>query len=492
MKKNTFFRSEFYIKQFFIIIVLIFYASTSFSQIDLRNCSYNCGYNNYTLNDVILSLTDVNGIPINNSTCTPGEITKVYILMNYTSNSNANIHYSRLFADLSIDGINMPLHFYLGTVTPGLGQKKIFGPFNWTCGQELILSNILATWKTSESNNPGETYTCESYNSAQCNFSSNIYISKPLAVQFKYYACTASNLTTVYFKSTTNGGKFPYTYAWDFDSDGITDATIANPTHTYNNTTAHSAKLRVTDFNGQTNNYSLPINYPSEITLTAEINNLGCSGNDSGTINLSVSGGTPNYKYLWSNDAKTEDLFGLINGIYKVTVTDSNECQKKAVYQISGVDNSKPIVTAANDYSIDGCAETAIVSLPYSPTETIISLDQFNAIGSIVSDNSSNLILSYIDIKTGICPINITRTFYAKDQCNNIGFDSQQISVFDTTLPTASNPVAINLTGCNGTFPAPDVAVVIDEADNCGNPTVAFVSDSAPITNGCSETTIRT
>ena len=150
MKKITFFRTELNIKQLLIVIASFFYANISSSQIDLRTCGYHCGSNNYTLNDVFLSLTDVNGIPITNSTCTPGEVTKVYILMNYTSNSNANIHYSRLFADLSIDNIRTPLNIYLGTVTPGSGQKKIFGPFDWTCGQDLIISNILVTWKTSE------------------------------------------------------------------------------------------------------------------------------------------------------------------------------------------------------------------------------------------------------------------------------------------------------------------------------------------------------
>ena len=42
------------------------------------------------------------------------------------------------------------------------------------------------------------------------------------------------------------------TYAWDFDGNGSTDSTAANPTHTYNTAGAFNATLRVTDQSGQT------------------------------------------------------------------------------------------------------------------------------------------------------------------------------------------------------------------------------------------------
>ncbi|KAF0204319.1 MAG: hypothetical protein FD170_224, partial [Bacteroidetes bacterium] len=65
-------------------------------------------------------------------------------------------------------------------------------------------------------------------------------------------------------------------------------------------------------------------------------------------------------------------------------------------------------------------------------------------------------------------------------------------TVPDITPPTASNPADIILSGCNGLFPAPDPLVVIDEADNCEIPVVAWVSDGTATLNGCLETTIRT
>ncbi len=55
--------------------------------------------------------------------------------------------------------------------------------------------------------------------------------------------------------------------------------------------------------------------------------------------------------------------------------------------------------------------------------------------------------------------------------------------VVDTTAPTASNPATINVQ-CLSSVPAPDVLVVTDEADNCGTPTVTFISQTAnPLVN---------
>src|SRR5690606_40720442 len=55
--------------------------------------------------------------------------------------------------------------------------------------------------------------------------------------------------------------------------------------------------------------------------------------------------------------------------------------------------------------------------------------------------------------------------------------DLQTITIGDNIDPTASNPLPVTVQ-CIGDVPAPDVAVVTDEADNCTTaPVVAWVSD---------------
>ncbi|MEI7513520.1 MAG: hypothetical protein WCJ74_02785 [bacterium] len=80
---------------------------------------------------------------------------------------------------------------------------------------------------------------------------------------------------------------------------------------------------------------SLPANpnpndtvYPLQLSLTAyeygNTFNVSCFGFKDGSIDLSVSGGTPPYTYQWSEGDSVEDITNLPAGYYKVTVTDAD------------------------------------------------------------------------------------------------------------------------------------------------------------------------
>ncbi|PKH52611.1 hypothetical protein CXF68_18730 [Tenacibaculum sp. Bg11-29] len=99
---------------------------------------------------------------------------------------------------------------------------------------------------------------------------------------------------------------------------------------------------------------------------------------------------------------------------------------------------------------------------------------------TVVTDEADNCtvnptvaFVSDVNTSVGI----ITRTYSITDTAGNSINVTQTITVNDTVNPTASNPIAINVS-CAGDIPAADITVVTDEADNCtGAIIVAFVSD---------------
>lgn len=119
---------------------------------------------------------------------------------------------------------------------------------------------------------------------------------------------------------SVSGGTPPYTYSWSpYGGNSSTGTGLG----------AGTFIVLVSDINGcQGLATTIPsITQPSAISITSTQSNITCNGANNGTINLSVSGGTPPYTYLWSNSMTTPNLMSLSPGVYQVTVNDFNNCQ---------------------------------------------------------------------------------------------------------------------------------------------------------------------
>ena len=77
--------------------------------------------------------------------------------------------------------------------------------------------------------------------------------------------------------------------------------------------------------NGCVSSAPFTINGPQDITVTFNVFQESCAGND-GRIVANVTGGNGNYTYSWSNGANTNDNTGLVAGDYTVTITDGSGC----------------------------------------------------------------------------------------------------------------------------------------------------------------------
>jgi len=83
-----------------------------------------------------------------------------------------------------------------------------------------------------------------------------------------------------------------------------------------------------------TGTQSVTITQPSAISVTSANTNASCTSSN-GAINITVSGASSPYTYLWSNGRTTEDISGIAAGTYTVTVSDANFCSTTFTSSIS-------------------------------------------------------------------------------------------------------------------------------------------------------------
>ncbi|MEM9917173.1 MAG: gliding motility-associated C-terminal domain-containing protein [Bacteroidota bacterium] len=118
--------------------------------------------------------------------------------------------------------------------------------------------------------------------------------------------------------SVVAGGGTPnYTYAWSngMSGDQVTGLTFG----TY--------IITVTDENGCTEEVSLDVGEPTELTATAAPDDASCNGLANGQVTVTPTGGTPPYMYDIGNGAvMTNVLTGLGANSYNITVMDANGC----------------------------------------------------------------------------------------------------------------------------------------------------------------------
>jgi len=153
----------------------------------------------------------------------------------------------------------------------------------------------------------------------QCTVACDLAISN---VSITQETCGNANgsISITAFSSNT-----PVLYSW---SNGATTSSLTN-------LSAGTYTVTLTDAEDCSTSQSYTIvNNAGTLMITSPVVVNETCGNNNGSINISVTGGNGTLTYHWSNGAATQDLSGLQEGTYSVTVTDQSNCSVHASFDV--------------------------------------------------------------------------------------------------------------------------------------------------------------
>jgi hypothetical protein len=195
----------------------------------------------------------------------------------------------------------------------------------------------------------------------------------------------------------------------------------------------------VEGYGASNGNYMLNISGVSagNVSVTGTVTDVSCNGLSDGGIDITVSGGTAPYTYVWSTGDITADLTGIgANSYNLVSVTDSNGCttgginytvNEPTALTVSLTDNGNITATAAASggtspytYSWSNGDTTSTTSVTNSGMQVVTVIDSNGCaitdsisivISSLSNNSSNNVALNvYPNPNKGVFTINVNTT----------------------------------------------------------------------------------
>ena len=224
-----------------------------------------------------------------------------------------------------------------------------------------------------------------------------------------------------------NGAFGPYTFNWSSASGSYT-----SNFEDINNLSPDSYSVEITDaFDCVSNEGPYIISpTPEDFSVTASIEGVSCFGFSDGSVEISTTGGTPNYSYSWSgptlpiNGDGTSNITDLPTGTYQIVITDNNNCVTAADFFVNE-NIALNIISNYSDYngfnvrcygSSDGWASTVVSggATPYTYAwVNQNTLDTLSITADLPNIGAGDYTLYVTDAEG--CPNSIAKTFTQPD-----------------------------------------------------------------------------
>lgn len=344
---------------------------------------------------------------------------------------------------------------------------------------------------------PSGIYIVNVTDNSNCTIVDTFTISQPLnpisiIVSTTDISCFGGNNGAI--NITVAGGTPAYSFNWS----------NSNVTEDINNLIAGNYSLQITDLLGCTFDTTFTISEPSLLNLNLSQANILCNGANTGFIDLQVNGGTPNYSFLWSNGATTEDISNLLSGNYSVTVTDANGCNLTSTTIITQplqpitINHTQQniICFGGNSGSIDVSVSGGTAPYLYSWSNGQTTQDISNLTAGVytitVQDANSCIKNLNVTISQPSLPLTLTGNI-SKVDC----FGEASGSI-DLTVTGGTSPFTYNWN--NGVWTTQDIlnivagvySVVVTDFNNCVSSTSFTITQPASALNALSSSTSTT
>jgi hypothetical protein len=262
------------------------------------------------------------------------------------------------------------------------------------------------------------TYSVTITDSNGCAMFNSIDVTEPeqLVITLTPANITCYGYNNGSINTTVSGGNTPYSFVWS--NTAVIQNLINLGPGTYS--------VTVTDANNCTITSSTLVTEPPALDVSAVITHEGCASSNTGAIDITPSGGTPPFTFLWSDGATTQDISNVAAGSYSLTITDGNNCQIIEQYTIQP---GLPGPVAYFQYVISNGAVSFInFSTPTLATDsTITYFWDFGVIPS-TTDTSSAFQPLYIYTTSGDYIVTLTVT---NDCGTSVYVDTVPIRIID-------------------------------------------------------------